>query len=80
MNYSVFHVEKYGHGRAESNALADDRKMKIQDHDNYFDVYECYSDTEAEKIAAWYVATYEGYPEPVEIVKQHARYFTIETA
>ncbi len=81
MNYSLLHVEKYGHGQLPSNRLNDDKKVVIQDHDGYFDVYECKSDAEAEEIASWYLsAGYESYPAQVEIERQHSRYYSIEVA
>ena len=54
MNYSVFHVETYGHGTRERNNLAEAQKVTIEDHDGHFFVYECESDTEAQKIAQWF--------------------------
>ncbi len=78
-DYSIYHVEKYGNGKAEMNDLEDNQKVKIADNDGFYDVYECDSDEEAEKIANWYVSVgYETYPAEVSIKKQKARYFTIE--
>ena len=54
MNYSVFHVETYGHGTRERNSLADAQKVTIEDHDGHFLVYECDNDAEAQKIAQWF--------------------------
>lgn len=79
MNYSIFHVEQYGHGKSEMNTLADDKKVTIADHDGHYDVYECSSDEEAEKIANWYIsAVYESYPGEVALEKQNARYYSVE--
>ena len=80
LDYRLHHVEKYGHGKLESNELPDDKKVKIADHDGYIDVYECETDQEAQNIADWYLSVgYERYPVQVEIVKQNSRYFSIET-
>jgi hypothetical protein len=54
VNYSVFHVETYGHGTRERNNLADVAKVTIEDHDGHFFVYECDSDNEAQSIAQWF--------------------------
>lgn len=79
-NYSIYHVDNYGHGKQASNDLADDQKVTIADHDGFFDVYECDSDELAQNIADWYIsAVYEHYPATVEIIKIDNRYFTIET-
>lgn len=79
MDYSIFHVEKYGHGKGEMNELEESQKVRIADHDGYVDVYECDSDEEAKEIAQWYLsAGYDTYPAQVEIEKQDARYFTVE--
>jgi len=59
MNYSIFHVETYGHGTAEHNTLADADKVTIEDHDGYSYVYECDDDAEARDIAEWFLTTYE---------------------
>jgi len=79
INYSVFHVEQFGHGKLEANDLPENKKVIINDHDGHYDVYECDSDDEAERIANWYVsAVYESYPDEAAIVKQNPRYFTVE--
>jgi len=78
MNYSIFHVERYGHGTHEQNTLADDNKVVIADHDGWYDVYECESDSEAQRIAEWYLTTYESYPDDVHLIEQNSRYFSIE--
>ena len=78
-DYSIYHVETYGHGKLENNELADDKKVKIADVDGNYDVYECDSDEEAEKIANWYIsAVYESYPEETELVKNDPRYYSVE--
>lgn len=79
MDYSIFHVEKYGHGKQQKNDLPDDKKIIIAHHDGYYDVYACDSDVEAEKIANWYVsAGYATYPDDVTIKKINPRYYSIE--
>jgi len=81
IDYSIFHTERYGHGKPESNELPDDKKVIIADHDGYYDVYECDSDDEAQAIANWYIsAAYESYPHDAHLEKQHNRYFSVEVA
>ena len=43
MDYSIFHVEKYRHGKIEKNDLDGSKKVTIADHVGYYDVYECES-------------------------------------
>jgi hypothetical protein len=79
MNYPIHHVQQFGHGKLESNNLAEDKKVKIIDHDGFIDVYECETNEEAQKIAAWYIsAVYQSYPGTVELVKNSDRLFSIE--
>ena len=81
MNYSIYHVEQYGHGKREANNLPESQKVTIADHDGHYDVYECDSDKEAESIANWYVsAVYETYPEEVSLNKLNSRFFSVEIA
>jgi hypothetical protein len=78
MNYSLYHVEQYGHGNAESNTLKDEQKVTIENNDGHFDVYECESESEAQKIANWYLdAVYGSYPSNLQIVKHNPRYFAV---
>lgn len=78
MNYSIFHVERYGHGKASTNALTHDQQVTIADEDGWYDVYECESGSEAQRIADWYLTTYESYPDDVHIIEHNERYFSIE--
>lgn len=81
MDYSVFHVEQFGHGKHEMNTLPENKKVIIRDHDGYYDVYECDSNEDARKIANWYVsAVYESYPQDVELVEKDSRFFSVELA
>ena len=80
MNYSIFHVETYGHGQPERNTLADADKVTIKDEDGYYLVYECVDCKEAEKIAEWFLDYYEHYPEQLSIRRDthDSRFFWIE--
>jgi hypothetical protein len=77
-NYANYHVEQYGHGTAESNSLPESQKVTISDNDGYFDVYECESESEAQKIADWYLdAVFGSYPASLQIVRHNPRYFGV---
>ena len=82
MNYSIFHVETYGHGTPERNTLDDADKVTIENYDGFYKVYECDDDEEAVKIAEWFLDTYEHYPEQLSIQndKHDPRFFWIERA
>ena len=43
IDYSLYFVEKYGHGRHEQNSLSDAEKVTCRDDDGWFYVYECYT-------------------------------------
>ena len=78
MNYSLYHVEQYGHGNAELNSLPESQKVTIEDNDGYFDVYGCETDGHAQKIANWYLdAVFGSYPSNLQIVKHNPRYFAV---
>ena len=76
MNYSVFHVETYGHGTRERNNLADAQKVTVEDHDGHCFVYECDNDAEAQKIAQWF-CDIERETRDVRLEQHAARAFSI---
>ncbi|VAW65885.1 hypothetical protein MNBD_GAMMA08-1055, partial [hydrothermal vent metagenome] len=72
------HIEHFS-ANAPINELPVDEQVIIEDFLMHYNVYECNSEQEAEKIAHWHLKKYYNYiPEKLEVKKISERAYSID--